>query len=156
MVEAVVAIPFFILIFASILYVGNLYGTKQKTLRLAKQQAWTHALANCDSNVASTESTGDPMADLGNTSEYDPSSGAMNNPGGGDVGEYSGASGGGEVTRSMGTASATVTDTVVADPVIGGFSNELSTTTVMQCNEKTHDGNILGVLRMAWQAARFW
>ena len=65
-VEAVVVIPFFIIIFASMIFVAKLYGEKQRTLRVSKEYAWTYAMANCESGGANAtlESEGSPMSQL--------------------------------------------------------------------------------------------
>ena len=148
MVEAVVAIPFFIIIFVSMLYVGKLYAQKQRTLREAKQQSWTYALNNCEGSAgnATTQSEGNPMQNLG-------SQGA-NMPSGGN-GQVN-ASGGGGLTKNWGTATATVKATVVADKLIGGMTNDLSTTTRIQCNEKPAEGSISDVLHSAWSMFTSW
>lgn len=148
MVEAVVAIPFFIIIFVSMLYVGNLYAEKQRTLREAKQQSWAYALNNCEGNSgnATKQGEGDPMGEL-------------NSQGGGvspQGQKYSSAAGGGELTQNWGTASVTVKADVTADKLLGGMTHRLSTTTRMQCNEKPQDGNVSGVLHMAWNLFKFW
>ncbi len=147
MVEAVVAIPFFIIIFASILYVGKLYAQKQRTLREAKQQAWTYALNNCEGGGgASKQPDGNPVSGLN-------SQGAGLGKG---AGSYVPASGGESLTTDWGTATATVKGTVVADNLIGGYTNKLSTTTRMQCNEKPADDSILGVLKAGWHNFTKW
>ncbi len=147
MVEAVVAIPFFIIIFVSMIYVGKLYAKKQRTLREAKQQAWTYALNNCEGSAgnATKESGGNPIQNLNNKGV-----------GMGQGGNYKGASGGGSLATDWGTATATVKATVVADNLIGGFTRKLSTTTRMQCNEKPAEDSILGVLKAGWHDFTKW
>jgi hypothetical protein len=48
MAEALVAIPFFILIFAGMLFIGNLYREKLRTHRVSMNHAWTDSLKGCD------------------------------------------------------------------------------------------------------------
>lgn len=150
MVEAVVAIPFFILIFVSILYVGKLYAQKQRTLREAKQEVWTYALNNCEGSVGNvSQSSGGGVTPMG----------GLNSKGVGITGKgakYVNDSGGGGLTKDSGTAKATVKATVVADNLLGGFSNKLSTTTRMQCNEKPAQDSILGVLKAGWHDFTSW
>lgn len=146
MVEAAVAIPFFIIIFASLLYAAALYGEKQHTLGEARQKAWTYALANCSGSGATRADESDPMQDLGNQGAGSPSQ----------VGQYSGQANGADLMRSWGTATATAKGTVVASGLIGGMTNKLSTTTRMQCNEKPEDGSVRGVLHLAWGLFKFW
>jgi len=148
MVEAVVAIPFFIIIFASMLYVGKLYAQKQRTLREAKQQAWTYALNNCEGSAgnATKQSGGNPMQNLNSQGAGMPSKGSG----------YVSSSGGSSLTKDWGTATATVKATVVADKLAGGMTNKLSTTTRMQCNEKPAKDSILGVLKAGWHNFTQW
>jgi len=144
MVEAVVAIPFFIIIFVSMLYVGKLYAQKQRTLREAKRQAWTYALNNCEGSAGNATKQG----------------GGAPSPGGAQIppsgGKYAKNSGGGSLTKDSSTASATVKATVVADKLIGGFANKLSTTTRMTCNEKPAPDSISGVLKAGWHDFTSW
>ena len=142
MVEALVTIPFFIIIFASMLYVGRLYGEKQRTLRQAKEYAWTFAMSNCS---GSAQNAG---------------MGSSGNPGNGiDLGEannYKGVGGDQSLSKDFGTSTATVQAKVTASNLIGGKTNNLSTTTRVQCNEEPIDGDLLGVLRFAWKALTTW
>lgn len=141
MVEAVVAIPFFIIVFASMLYTAKLYGEKQRTLREAKQQAWSYALANCEGSPGSSTSRQQDTDGVGTDEAVD---------------KYAPHTDGAELLSDWGTASATVKGTTVASGAIGGFEAKLSTTTRVQCNEKPRDGNVLGVLKFAWGLRKFW
>jgi Flp pilus assembly protein TadG len=147
MVEALVAIPFFIVIFVSILYIGHLYGEKQRTLREAKQGAWSYALNNCEGGSNATEQTDD------NPQEALDSQGASSDSG--DIDKYAPSSGGSSFLKSWGTAVYTVKGTVVADGLLGGFQNSLSTTDRVQCNEKPEDGTVDGVLKYGWSLISF-
>ena len=66
LVEAVVVIPFFIIIFASMIFIGQLYGEKQRTMREAKQNVWVYAMGNCEGSMSnvSSESDGDPASQM--------------------------------------------------------------------------------------------
>jgi Flp pilus assembly protein TadG len=150
LVEAVVIIPFFIIIFASMIFVGQLYGEKQRTLREAKQNAWVYAMGNCQGSTSdvSSESDGDPMNQLQNNDpNVDPNQ----------TQQFSGSDPGmAKLQQDMGTAVATSTGTVTASKGIGGFSNKLSTTTRVQCNEAPIDGNLFGVFKFAWNLFKKW
>jgi hypothetical protein len=142
MVEALAAIPFFIIIFASMLYVSRLYAEKQRTLRQAKEYAWTYAMRSCtgsSSNVVQ-ESNGNPG------DEFDLGEG--NN--------YKGVGGDKSLSKDFGTSVSTVQGQVTASKLIGGKTNKLSTTTRVQCNEEAINGNIIGVLKFAWKTLTSW
>ncbi|MGZ3473310.1 MAG: hypothetical protein ACXVCJ_02430, partial [Polyangiales bacterium] len=47
MVEGVVAIPFFLIIFSALIFVNKFYETKLRTMRLTKESAWNYAMCNC-------------------------------------------------------------------------------------------------------------
>lgn len=150
MVEAVVVIPFFIIIFASMIFVAKLYGEKQRTLRVSKEYAWTYAMANCESGGANTtlESGGSPMGQLGS---QDPN--VVSDP----LHQFNGSDPGmDKFDKNWGTASSTVTGSVTASKAIGGFTNNLSTTTKVQCNEKRQEGNVRGLFHFAWDLFKQW
>lgn len=144
MVEAVVAVPFFIIIFASMTFVVELYAQKQRTLRQAKEYAWVHAMGNCTGSTPNTtnETETDPMGELSST---DPNV----DPNAADPYESSTA-GTSKLTQDWGTAKATVTGHVAASYLIGGFENDLNTTTRVQCNEEPIEGDLWGVFKFAW------
>ena len=141
MVEALVVIPFFIVIFASMMYVGGLYGEKQRTLRSAKQAAWTYAMGNCSGSTSeiSKESSGNPQ-DLGlNGTE-----------------QFKGQGGDVSMTKDFGVSVSTVKGKVTASKIIGGATNNLSTTTRVQCNETPINGDVLGVFKFGWKLLTNW
>lgn len=150
LVEAVVIVPFFIIIFASMIFVGQLYGEKQRTIREAKQNAWVYAMGNCQGSMSdvSSETDGDPMGQLQSSDpNVDP----------GQTQQFSGSDPGmAKLQQDMGTAVATSTGKVTASKGIGGFTNSLSTTTRVQCNEPPIDGNLFGVFKFAWNLFKQW
>ncbi|HNS99459.1 MAG TPA: hypothetical protein PKL73_21045 [Polyangiaceae bacterium] len=149
-VEAVVVIPFFIIIFASMIFVAKLYGEKQRTLRVSKEYAWTYAMANCESGGANAtlESEGSPMSQL---ESNDPN--VNSDP----LSQFQGSDPGMEkFDKSWGTASSTIQGSATASKAIGGFTNHLSTTTKVQCNEKPQKGNLRGVFHFAWSLFKQW
>jgi len=142
MVEALVVIPFFIVIFVSMLYVGRLYAEKQRTLRQAKEYAWAYAMSNCSGSTANVtqENNGNPGNEI-------------------DMGEaenYKGVGGDKSLSKDFGTSTSTVKGKVTASKLIGGKTSNLSTTTKVQCNEEAIDGNIIGVLKFAWHTLTSW
>jgi hypothetical protein len=150
MVEAVVVIPFFIIIFASMIFVAKLYGEKQRTLRVSKEYAWVYAMSNCEGGSANTtlEQGGSPMSQLeSNDPNVNPQP----------LQQFNGSDPGMEkFNKDWGTASATVTGSATASKAIGGFTNDLSTTTRVQCNETPRDGNLRGVFGFAWDLFKQW
>lgn len=74
MAEALVAIPFFILMFAGMIFIGDLYRTKLATHRKSTNDAWTLSLKGCDEkelgplpvtkDVDLGEAAGTPQAQL--------------------------------------------------------------------------------------------
>lgn len=137
LVEALAVIPFFLVIFASLVYVGRLYAEKQRTLREARQYAWTFAMNSCagDPQGAAVESTGNPNTeiDLSDAKKYKDSGGDQS------------------LSKDWGEAVVTVKGTVTASKLLGGKTNKLSTTTRVQCNEAPVEGDLVGVLRYAWK-----
>lgn len=159
MVEALVAIPFFITIFTSILFIGHLYGEKETTLYNAKQGAWIYALDGCQGNEqgASAQPDGmDASSQLGQklTDSNSSSSGQSMDNQGGNLNTYADKAGG-SATKSWNTGSYTSNATVSADKWMGGFVKHLSTTDRVQCNEVPEQGSIGGVLHYAWGLIHF-
>jgi hypothetical protein len=132
MVEALVAIPFFIIVFAAGIYIGDVYGKKMSTMRAARLQAWTHASGNCEGDAAQTGYAGGP--DLG-----------QNGDGDGNPGE--GAPGSAVLDAGYDEARSTVEDEAEASGVLGGTKQKVQTKTAVLCNEKPADGNIIGVFK---------
>jgi len=141
MVEALVTIPFFIVIFASMMYIGHLYGEKQKTLRLAKQYAWTYAMNNCSG------SSGDISQE---------SSGSAEDFGLGGTDDFKGQGGDVSMTKDLGVAVSTVKGKATASKIIGGKTSNLSTTTKVQCNETPVNGDLMGVFKYGWKLLTNW
>lgn len=154
--EAVVIIPFFIMIFACILFVGNLYKEKLRVMRLTKESAWAFAMENC----------GKPGAPM--TTEGIPRSGDA--PGSGqaaaepaseldDLSEGEKASGGKmDLTskKDFGSSDTTMQSSVSADGYIGGFTKNVTSHTRVMCNETPQNGDILGFLKAGYQAITNW
>ena len=76
LVEALVAIPFFIAIFIGLVFFNKLYLEKLRTVADARQRAWTLAIANCkDGDKTGTETNPEPIgsesgSDLGQDGKY--------------------------------------------------------------------------------------
>jgi len=148
--EAVVAIPFFLIIFAGILFVGNLYQTKMSVMRMAKESAWDYAMCNCgengDSPSTRCQSPEGTAAGSGGSdsaaapSGYEPST--ITGVGSGPSSDLA--------SKSFGSSQASMSQSITADGFLGGYSKTMSSQTKVMCNEAPHDGDLKG-----WGSAAF-
>jgi hypothetical protein len=148
MVEAAVSIPFFIVIFVALSFVGRLYIEKQRTLSTSRQQAWVYAMKNCE---------GSPPAETSSLNEGSlPEQGEMNF---GELQQFEGAPGGDIASKGSKMATATTKGKANASTKennkgksssILNFEQKVQTTTWVTCNEKPQPGNLKGVLSTAW------
>jgi hypothetical protein len=129
MTEAVVAIPFFIIMFAATVFIGDFYKQKLRTLREARQKAWVHASANCSSNEAET-----------NTSDMSNVPPEGENPG-------QGAPGSDVLSKGYDEAHAKVEGEATASNILGGITKTVKSESYVTCNEEPRDGDPLGVFR---------
>ena len=147
--EAVVVIPFFLIIFAGILFVGKMYETKLRVMRFAKESAWNYAMCNCgevgdepSSKCQTPEGTSSSSggAEGASPSGYDPSA----------ISKVGSGPSGGVANKSVGSSQASMEASVTADGMIGGYTKTMSSRTRVMCNEAPHDGNLSG-----WGSAAF-
>jgi hypothetical protein len=129
MTEAVVAIPFFIMMFAATLFIGETYRQKLRTHRTAREKAWVHASANCQSDQADTNPS--------DGSNVPPEN---NNPG-------QGAPGSDVLSKGYDEAHATVEGEAVASNILGGQTVTLKSESWVTCNEAPRDGDPIGVFK---------
>jgi hypothetical protein len=155
MVEAVVAIPFFLLMFAAILYVNRLYETKMRVMRFAREAAWNYAMCNCNEQgdpITSTcrpaegASTSKGSAGASSPSGYDPSK--VTSVGGGPGGSLAG--------KDFGSSKSLLESTLRADVFLGNFEKKISSKTIVMCNEAPHDGNLKGWASTAMNMWKSW
>ncbi len=155
MVEAVVAIPFFLLMFSAILYVNRLYESKMRVMRFAREAAWNYAMCNCSDQGDPVSSSCQPpegasassgSAGSGTASGYDPS--AITSVGGGPGGSLAG--------KGYGSSKSTLQADLKADGMLGGFDKNITSTTVVMCNETPHDGNLKGWASTAMNMWKSW
>lgn len=136
--EALVAIPFFILIFAMTMFVGKFYGEKMRTLRASKECAWSHAMAGC--NGGCPADTGVTAGDsLAPADAQDPAT--------------QGAPGAEVMSKDWYQSKFTVKSQATASGVIGGFTKPVESTTIVMCNEQPEDGTLWGVVKYVWNNA---
>lgn len=154
LVEAVVVIPFFIIIFASILFVGNLYKEKIRVMRLTKESAWAYAMENCGTEGHPMTTTGIPRSEGGPGSGAGPSDSA--NPTDLSDAEKAGGDQAGLASKDFGSSEATMLSSVGADGYIGGFTKNVTSHTRVMCNEAPYNGDLEGFLKAGWQAITKW
>jgi hypothetical protein len=155
MVEGVVAIPFFLIMFAGIVFVGKLYESKMRVMRVAKESAWNYAMCNCADK-------GDPISSQCKTGE-----GAAAGSGGSDsakpegfdpseVGKGGSGPGSELATKQLGSSYAQMETKVTADKFLGSFTKSVSSRTKVMCNETPHNGDIKGWGSAAFDAFSRW
>lgn len=155
LVEAVVVIPFFIIIFASILFVGNLYKEKLRVMRLTKESAWAYAMENCGTaghpmtTTGIPRSEGTPGSGPGPTDSESPTDLSEADKAGGDKADF-------EAQKNFGSSEATMQSSVGADGYIGGFTKDVTSHTRVMCNEAPYNGDLVGFLKAGWQSISNW
>jgi hypothetical protein len=155
MVEAVVAIPFFLMMFAGILYIGKLYETKMRVMRLTKESAWNYAMCNCNDKgdaISSTcraaegASAGSGGDESGRPEGYDP----------GEIAKAGKGPGGQLASKKFGSSFAQMETTITSDGILGNYTKNVSSRTKVMCNETPHDGNVQGWGKAAFDVFTRW
>ena len=155
MVEGVVAIPFFLIMASAIIFVGKLYETKMRVMRLTKESAWDYAMCNCNdkgdpisSKCISPEgaSAGSGGSESGKAEGFDPSS--LDKGGKGP--------GADTATRKFGSSLASMQTKISSDAFLGSFTKNVSSRTKVMCNETPHNGDIKGWGSAAFDAFSRW
>jgi len=142
MVEAVVAIPFFIIIFAAAMFVGKLYTSKITTMRVARDQAWEKAVAGC----GDAENNDDPPITQRNDVNPPPTFKAQNR----DVSKAPAAT---VASKRFGDATGSAETTIVAGKVMGGQAKNVKSVIIVPCNEQTQNDDIGSTLGFVWGLA---
>ena len=139
MVEALVAIPFFVVIFACTMFVGSFYQEKMRTMAESKRCAWDHSINGCSGGCA---------ADTGVAG----SSSQIQSPGG--TGNSKTQS---QITsKDFFQSKFTVKSSATASNAIGGFVKPIESTTTVMCDEVPEDGNPIGVAKYLWNNGSAW
>ncbi|MFT3774352.1 MAG: hypothetical protein QM820_54015 [Minicystis sp.] len=144
MVEALVAIPFFIVIFATTMFVGSFYQEKLRTIRESKKCAWDHALNGCKGGCQAETGT----AGSGNE---------VQTPGGG-TGDTK-ANGGPQseiMSKDFYQSKFTVSGKATASNVIGGYVRNIESTTTVLCDEVPENGDPIGIAKYLWNNGSSW
>jgi hypothetical protein len=140
MVEAVVAVPFFLVIFLSFGFVADVYASKQRTVSLSRQRAWELAMKGCKGQVPdATAGDGPSLAgiDFGAMGDF---------PGVGD------AIGGAKL--ATGSKESKVPSD--ANKQVGGLSTDVKTKTWVPCDEVPVNGDLSLMAHHAWQTLVGW
>ena len=147
LVEAAVSIPFFLMIFLAMVFIGQLFVEKQRTISLSRQQAWTFAMQNCKGSMSDVNAPQTEPLDQGGGQGQDLSK----------LGQFQGAPGGDTASKGTSMASSTIQGQVATKNASGtGWTQNLQTTTTVSCNEEPIDGDLLGVLKFAWGIFTGW
>jgi len=128
MVEALVAIPFFIIIFASSMFVGKFYNEKLRTIAQSRQKAWVAAEASCDGSSA----------------------GDLNIIDSGQLGMMSSSPLAALCDKGFGSASYSSRSSVTPSSVLGFGTKNLMFTTKMTCDETPATGDFKGAVDFLW------
>lgn len=143
MVEALVAIPFFIVIFATTMFVGSFYQEKLRTLRESKKCAWDHAIAGCNGGCQAETTSGGSGAEL--------------TPPGGAGDDKANSAPGAEIqSKDVNQSKFTVKAQVTASNTLGGFVRNIESTTTVMCDETPEDGDPVGVAKYLWNNGSSW
>ncbi|EYF06582.1 Hypothetical protein CAP_1712 [Chondromyces apiculatus DSM 436] len=128
MVEALVAIPFFILMFICMVFIGDLYRSKLQTHRSSLELAWADSLAGCDTT------TRGPMPVSANI----------------DLKDAAGAPGAALCEDGFGILTETVQGGVNRPSPLPSGITQTTTTTTLICNEKPETGDFDGAADFLW------
>lgn len=143
MVEALVAIPFFIVIFALTMFVGQFYGEKLRTIRESKKCAWDHSINGCNGGCqADTQAAG--------------SGNDVNPPGGSGDSKSDNSPGSQIMSKDFYQSKFTVKSSATASPYLGGYVKPVESTTTVTCDETPEDGNPVGVAKYLWNNGSAW
>jgi len=145
MVEALVVIPFFVIIFILTIFLGRIYNEKLRTTRETKKCVWETAMVgNCEGGcgLSTVRDLGDADLDMG--SEANPSQGHPQ------VDDW--------LTRTFKEndyelwGSATASEAMDA----GGFTATVRTRQVVMCNEKPEDGQFRSIFLFTYHKLTVW
>jgi hypothetical protein len=143
MVEALVAIPFFIVVFGCTMFVGSFYQEKLRTLRESKRCAWDHSINGCAGGCSATTQSAGPGS-------------ALQPPTGTGSSKTTGVPGAQIMSNDFYQSSFTVKSSVTASATLGGWSKPIQSTTTVMCDEVPEDGNPAGAAAYLWNNGSSW
>lgn len=163
MVEAVVVLPTFIILFTASIFIWQLYVQKMKVMADSRYKLWSYAISdNCGD-------TGDPgvggaapaISLTGSASTAQASNGLDGTGFAGDTGQGYGAVQNGDSTGTLQKSLGSVTyeehgKNVQAASVLGGFQATTSARRSMLCNEPPHNGTLFGLAKAAVHSLTSW
>lgn len=164
MVEAVVTIPTFLILFASSIFVWQLYLSKIEAQQKARFDLWTYSISdNC--NDPGEPGPGDgtaAQANMQNGSVQGVDNSDLTSGGSAGSGTDEGVStvgGGGQTGILKGQFSGNtyvVSSSVTAAGLLGGFTAPVSAKRTMLCNEPPHNGDLKGLASGALHTLTGW
>jgi Flp pilus assembly protein TadG len=143
MVEALVAIPFFIVIFAVTMFVGQFYNEKLRTMRESKRCAWDHAMNGCKGGCNAD------TASAGSGTETQPPQGTGDS-------KSDSAPQSNITSKDYYQSKFTVKSKATASNTIGGWVRNIESTTTVMCDEQPEDGDPIGIAKYLWNNGSSW
>lgn len=147
MVEAVVVLPFFIIVLASLGYIARLYGTRQQVGADSRKCAWLNAVNSCEGALppeCSAQKTSD--GNLANNGVQDL------NPDDGDADSISNSSPGAvSLQDSFGSTVVEVSRDASAAQLLGASAPTVKASTKVMCNEKARGTDVAQILDFTYQ-----
>jgi hypothetical protein len=137
MVEGLVAIPFFILIFASAVYIHDLYSTKLTTMATTRRSSWESAMGPCVTGNTMTIEVFGFNIDVPAPSANDLAAGQM-------------APGGQLCGKKFDETSMVSTDSATMQSYMGGGTTEVKSGYRLLCNEKPADADFKKGIEYLW------
>jgi hypothetical protein len=129
MAEGVVVIPFFIIIFAGLVFLGTLYEEKLRTHKTSMDNAWTTALKGC---------VGQPANALPITKDLP-------------LGAAEGSPQAGLCNTGFGEVNLFEAGAVTRPTTLGGGSQNATTYSYVLCDEDPQTGDFEGAAEFLWQ-----
>jgi hypothetical protein len=145
MVEALIAIPFFLILFVLSIFLNQLYKEKLRTIRETKQCAWASAMTgNCEGGCGSAQTK--------NLGDKDLDQGAQNNPSQGhpQVDAW--------LTKTFSETSHQAFGSASASPRAGEtyYGVTMGTKQIVMCNEKPEDAQFRSIFLFTYHKLTPW
>jgi len=155
LLEATIAIPFFIIIFAAIMSLAPLYVAKIRMMSIARERVWTFAMGGCG-ETGDARLPSSPMPPDITTNDEGPPANANGPLDLGDTSHTSSDPQTALMSRSFGSTIATVQKSVGSDRLLGGATYKITGTMKLMCNEIPYNSNPLGLLHSAFHSMSSW
>jgi hypothetical protein len=164
MVEAVVVIPTFILLFTASIFVWELYTQKEKTMADTRFKLWTYAISDNCGDPGQPGVGGNDAPSVSLTGDVSTAQATNGLEGTGFSGDTSGGESkvqAGDTTGTLSKSLGSVTygeqgAMVKAGGAIGGFQSTTTARRIMQCNEPPHNGTLVGLAKAAVHTLTSW